>query len=140
MITVKEVAKMLNMTEHTVRFYTDKGLVPSIKRDKNNKRLFDDESINWLTGVKYLKESGMSIEAIKEYVNLCLEGESTIPQRYEIFLEQQERARVQLEEAKKRVQFMNQKVEHYNQILNKMIPDDMNPGDWQKDSRNSVSV
>ncbi|MFP7252783.1 MerR family transcriptional regulator [Terribacillus goriensis] len=140
MITVKEVAKILNMTEHTVRFYTDKGLVPSIKRDKNNKRLFDDESINWLTGVKYLKESGMSIEAIKEYVNLCLEGEATIPQRYEIFLEQQEKAHIQLEEAKKRVQFMNQKVEHYNQILNKMIPDDMNPGDWQKNSRNSVSV
>lgn len=140
MITVKEVAKLLNMTEHTVRFYTDKGLVPSVKRDKNNKRLFDNESINWLTGVKYLKESGMSIEAIKEYVNLCLKGESTIPQRYEIFLEQQEKARVQLEEARQRVQFMNQKVEHYNKILNKMIPDDMNPGDWQKDSQNVASV
>ncbi|PAD20898.1 MerR family transcriptional regulator [Terribacillus saccharophilus] len=135
MITVKEVAEMLNMTEHTVRFYTDKGLVPSIKRDKNNKRLFDDESINWLTGVKYLKESGMSIEAIKEYVNLCLEGESTIPQRYEIFLEQQRKAHVQLEEAKKRVQFMDQKAEHYYQILNKVIPDNMNPGEWRKESQ-----
>ena len=56
MFTVKDVSKMLDLTEHTVRFYTDKGLVPSVKRDKNNIRLFDEESINWLTGVKYLRD------------------------------------------------------------------------------------
>ncbi len=128
------------MTEHTVRFYTDKGLVPSIKRDKNNNRVFDAESINWLTGVKYLKESGMSIEAIKQYINLCLEGESTTPQRYEILLEQQKKAHVQLEEAEQRVQFMNKKVDHYNKILNNMIPDDMNPDDWQKEKQRVESL
>lgn len=47
MYSVKEVAKLLDLTEHTVRYYTDKGLVPNIKRDKNNNRLFDDKSINW---------------------------------------------------------------------------------------------
>lgn len=34
MYTVKDVAKLLDLTEHTVRFYTDKGLVPSLQRDK----------------------------------------------------------------------------------------------------------
>jgi len=34
MYTVKEVAKLLDLTEHTVRYYTDKGLVPSVQRDK----------------------------------------------------------------------------------------------------------
>jgi hypothetical protein len=46
MYTVKEVAKLLNMTEHTVRYYTDMGLVPSLKRDKNGNRLFDEKSKN----------------------------------------------------------------------------------------------
>ncbi|MDP9576640.1 UNVERIFIED_ORG: DNA-binding transcriptional MerR regulator [Bacillus sp. 1751] len=77
MYTVKDVAKLLDITEHTVRFYTDKGLVPSVQRDKNNIRLFDQESINWLTGVKYLKQCGMTVEDIKTYVDLCLEGGST---------------------------------------------------------------
>ena len=72
MYTVKEAAALLGLTEHTVRYYTDKGLVPSVKRDKNNNRLFDEESMNWLTGVKYLKQCGMSIETIREYVRLCL--------------------------------------------------------------------
>ncbi|WP_372587257.1 MerR family transcriptional regulator [Priestia megaterium] len=45
--------------------------------NKNNIRLFDQESINWLTGVKYLKQCGMTVEDIKTYVDLCLKGGST---------------------------------------------------------------
>lgn len=56
MYSVKETAEIVGLTEHTIRFYTDKGLVPNVTRDRNNNRLFDEESINWLTGVKYLKE------------------------------------------------------------------------------------
>lgn len=130
MYTVKEVAKLLDLTEHTVRYYTDKGLVPNLQRDKNNIRLFDEQSINWLKGAKHLKQSGMSVEAIKSYVDLCLEGESTIQQRYEILLEQKATALAQLEQAKLIVKFMEEKVNHYRDIINHVIPDDMNPGKW----------
>lgn len=131
MHTVKEVSKLLDLTEHTVRFYTDKGLVPSVQRDKNNNRLFDQESINWLIGVKYLKQVGMSVEDIKSYVDLCLEGNSTIQERYEIILKQKEIAQAQLEEAKRTVKYMEEKANHYLEIVNGVIPDDTNPGDWE---------
>ncbi|MFB3164697.1 MerR family transcriptional regulator [Neobacillus sp. 179-J 1A1 HS] len=131
MHTVKEVSKLLDLTEHTVRFYTDKGLVPSVQRDKNNNRLFDQESINWLIGVKYLKQVGMSVEDIKSYVDLCLEGNSTIQERYEIILKQKEIAQAQLEEAKRTVKYMEEKANHYLEIINGVIPDDTNPGDWE---------
>lgn len=39
MYTVKENAKQLGFTEHTIRFYTDKGLVPGVMRDQNNCQL-----------------------------------------------------------------------------------------------------
>jgi len=130
MYSVKEVAKLLNMTEHTIRYYTDKGLVPNVQRDKNNNRLFDDQSINWLTGVKYLKQCGMSVEGIKTYVDLCLKGDSTIQERYEIILKQKVAAMTQLEEAKQRAKYMEDKVIHYLDIINKVIPDDTNPGKW----------
>lgn len=133
MYTVKEVSKLLNLTEHTVRYYTDKGLVPSIKRDKNNIRLFDEESINWLTGVKFLKDSGLSIESIKEYVDLCLIGDSTIEKRYEIIAKQKEIAEEQLREAKERVEYLKAKSKHYLDIVKHNIPDDTNPGNWSDD-------
>ncbi len=137
MYTVKEVSKLLDLTEHTVRFYTDKGLVPSVQRDKNNNRLFDQESINWLIGVKYLKQVGMSVEDIKSYVDLCLEGNSTIQERYEIIMKQKEIAQAQLEESKRTVKYMEEKLDHYQDIINGVIPDDTNPGDWESKYANN---
>lgn len=132
MNTVKEVSEMLGMTEHTIRYYTDKGLVPSIKRDKNNNRLFDEESINWLIGIKYLKACGMSIDAIKDYVDLCLKGDSTIQERYEIILKQKEATNAQLEEITQRAKYLENKANHYMDIINNIIPDNTNPGKWDK--------
>ena len=130
MYTVKEVSELLDLTEHTIRYYTDKGLVPSVIRDKNNIRLFDETSINWLTGIKYLKGTGMSIESIKEYVDLCLKGESTIQKRYQIILDQKEIAERQLKEAQERVEYLQNKAAHYLEIVNNTIPDDTNPSKW----------
>lgn len=136
MYTVKEVAQRLDLTEHTVRYYTDKGLVPNVHRDKNNNRLFDEESINWLTGVKYLKQCGMSVQDIKTYVDLCLEGDSTIQERYNIIIKQKEASLAHLEEAKLRAQYMEEKAKHYLDIINHRIPDDTNPGKWTESKVN----
>ncbi|MEK4510911.1 MerR family transcriptional regulator [Paenibacillus sp. FSL K6-2524] len=134
MYTVKEVAKLLDLSEHTIRYYTDKGLVPTLQRDNNNNRLFDEESVNWLTGVKYLKQCGMSVKAIKNYVDLCLSGDSTVQERYQIILEHKATALAQLEEAKLKAKYMEDKANHYLDILNHKIPDDMNPSKWNTTS------
>lgn len=46
-----------------------------MKRDKNNNRIFDNASLKWLLCTKHLRQYGMSIEDIKRYVDLCLEGD-----------------------------------------------------------------
>ncbi|WP_294468365.1 MerR family transcriptional regulator [uncultured Anaerofustis sp.] len=127
MYTVKDVSKKLNLSEHTIRYYTDKDLIPSVKRNKNNVRLFDEESINWFIGIKCLKDCGMSIEDIKKYIDLCLEGDSTVEERFDIILKQKEIAERQLEEAKDRLIYLENKVKHYEDIMNGDIPDNTNP-------------
>ncbi|GFP77213.1 MerR family transcriptional regulator [Clostridium fungisolvens] len=148
MYTVKEIAKLLDMTEHTVRYYTDMGLVPSLKRDKNGNRLFDEQSKNWLIGIKNLRGSGMSIQAVKDYVDLCLKGESTIEIRYEIILEQKKKVEEQLKEMNERYKYIENKVTWYLDIMNHRIPDNSNPGEWStsisepqdEDCKSSVST
>ncbi|WP_328800809.1 MerR family transcriptional regulator [Paenibacillus sp. LX16] len=132
MYTVKEAAKITGLTEHAVRFYTDKGLVPSVQRNQNNIRMFDEESINWLHGVKCLKQSGMPIGVIKMYVDFCLEGDSTILQRYTLMMEHKEAALVKLEEAKQHVAHLEQKTALNQAILEHRSPDTANPGNWDK--------
>jgi len=137
MYTVKEIAKLLDMTEHTVRYYTDMGLVPSLKRDKNGNRLFDEESKNWLIGIKNLRGSGMSIQAVKDYVTLCLQGESTLKIRYKIIIEQKNQLEKQLREMNERYQYIEHKVKWYEDIMNHRIPDNSNPGEWSTSSAES---
>jgi len=132
MYTVKEAAQITGLTEHAVRFYTDKGLVPGLRRDGNNIRLFDEEAINWLHGVKCLKQSGMPIKAIKEYVDLCLQGDSTIPQRYALMMKHKEEALARLEEAKRHVAHLEEKTALYQAILKGRSPDTTNPANWDR--------
>ncbi len=130
MYTVKEVSEMLGMTEHTIRFYTDKGLVPSLQRDQNNNRLFDEKAINWLKGAQNLRGCGMSIDAIKTYVDLCLQGDSTIMERYEIILKQKEIMDAKLIDITQKAEYIRNKANNYENIINHLIPDSSNPDKW----------
>ncbi|SDD84179.1 DNA-binding transcriptional regulator, MerR family [Paenibacillus sp. UNCCL117] len=132
MYTVKEAAQITGLTEHAVRFYTDKGLVPSVQRNEHNIRLFDGESINWLHGIKCLKQSGMPIDVIKRYIDLCLDGDSTIPQRYTLMMEHKEAALANLEEAKLHVAHLEEKTALYQAILENRSPDTTNPALWDR--------
>lgn len=46
MYTIDEISKLLDMSKHTIRYYTDLNLVPSLQRDKNGNRIFDEDSKN----------------------------------------------------------------------------------------------
>lgn len=125
--TVKEIADKMGMTEHTIRFYTDKGLLPC-SRDKNNRRVFDDDSINWLRGIQCLRNCGVSIEDIKVYSDLCLSDSSdALQKRYQFMKEQRKLAYQRLREAQELAAYMNAKVQHYEDILAGKVSDDTNP-------------
>ena len=63
--TIKQMAEMFGVTEHTLRFYTDKRLLPC-ERDRGNRRVFTEESVNWMQGIQCLKGCGASLEDIQE--------------------------------------------------------------------------
>ena len=115
--SVQEVSKMYGITKHTIRFYTDKGLIPTLKRDKNNNRLFDKESLKWLEGCICLKSCGMSIKDLKKYQELCLKGNSTIQERYGMIEKCRDLAKENLEKAQKVLAFSEYKLEYYKNIM-----------------------
>lgn len=131
--SVKEVSNKFNISEHTVRYYTDIGLIPTLKRDKNNKRIFDEDSLNWLSLILCFRNCGMSIESIKEYERLCSLGDSTIEDRYNIILDQQKLAEETYENAKKTLDTINNKVKYYQKILDGTEIDHSNPYNFLKD-------
>lgn len=134
--TVKQFAEMFNVSEHTVRYYTDIGLLPC-KRNRTNRREFDDESANWMQGIICLKGCGASIDDIKEYCRLChLEDtEENLKARYQIILKQRKQAYAHVDEARKNAEYMDDKVKHYEEILAGLSPDDTNPMKWTANTK-----
>ncbi|MCR0265632.1 MerR family transcriptional regulator [[Clostridium] innocuum] len=134
--TIKQFANMFHTTEHTIRYYTDINLLPC-QRDGGNRRVFNEESINWMQGITSLKGCGASIEDIKEYCDLCRlpESEENLRARYQIILRSREQAYKRVEEAKATAKYMDEKVKHYEDILAGLAPDDTNPSSWTKETR-----
>lgn len=130
MLTVKDVAKKFNISEHAVRYYSDENLIPNLKRDKNNNRIFDEETLNWIQGIICLRNCGMSIKSIKEYVNLCLIGDSTVKERKNIILEQKKLIDEEIKKLNQSSIFLNHKLEVYNKVLSNQIKDPTNPKKW----------
>lgn len=124
--SVKQIANLMDMSEHTIRYYTDLNLLP-VKRDSGNRRVFDEESVNWLMGIKCLKGCGMSIEDIKRYGDLCLQGDGTLAERREIMRKQLAVAEQKLKEAKEVFDYITRKVAHYDDVIAGIKADDTNP-------------
>ena len=72
----------------------------------------------------------MSIQAIKDYVDLCLQGDSTVEERYKIIIEQKKKLEKQLKEMNERYKYIEYKANLYLDIMNHNIPDSTNPGTW----------
>ncbi|QGS51464.1 MerR family transcriptional regulator [Spiroplasma tabanidicola] len=116
---VSEIAKQFNLTENTIRFYEKKGLMPYMKRDKNNYRYILEDDVKWFDTVICLKKTGMSILEIKEYIKLAEKGNVTAAKRLEMIVNQKKVVNEQLEFLKKQLGFLDYKIEYYNNILEK---------------------
>lgn len=81
MYNMKDVCDRTNLNYETLRYYCNLGLVPNVKRDKNNYRLFDDRDVAWINGLQCLRKCGLSIRELQEYMELAKKGQSTILQR-----------------------------------------------------------
>ena len=122
MYTMMQVCKETNLTYQALKFYCNGGLVPNVKRDKNNRRIFDERDVKWIKDLVCLKKCGMSIQEMKVYLDLCLEGESTIPQRKEMLDQKQKELNQQIAELKDCVAYIDWKQGFYDEVLSGKRP------------------
>lgn len=106
--TMKQACKLTGMNYEALKFYCNSGLVPGLKRDQNNRRVFDERCIAWINGLTCLKRCGLGIKEMRHYTQLCLEGESSIPERQEILAEKREHLETQLEELRKAIAYIDE--------------------------------
>lgn len=121
MFTPKEVCEEVGISYETLKFYCNEGLVPNVKRDKNNYRIFDEKNIAWLKGLQCLKKCGMSIKDMKLYMNYCMEGQSTIPERKEMLNKLNESLVKRINDLNECIDFIENKQTFYDDVLDGKI-------------------
>ena len=117
MYTMMQVCRELDMTYQTLKFYCNEGLVPNVKRDRRNYRVFDEHDIKWIQSLNCLKSCGMSIAEMKQYLALCMEGKGTIPERKVILAEKKETLLKSITELQKAVAYIDWKQRFYDDVL-----------------------
>ncbi len=127
MYTIKEVAKLMDISEHTLRFWAKSGFFPSITRDSNNVRLFSEHDLGWVKIVKCLRAVGTENKAIKRYIDLCMVGDSTIPERFGIIKATKIKALQQMEDLKKQLELLDYKENYYENLIKNNEKDKYNP-------------
>jgi DNA-binding transcriptional MerR regulator len=79
--SIKEASERLGLAAHTIRYYEKEGLLPFIQRDQHRNRIFEQRDLDWINLMTCFRMTGMTVTALKQIVDLALQGESTIPQR-----------------------------------------------------------
>ncbi len=117
MYTMKEACRLTDMTYENLKFYCNEGLVPNVKRDRRNYRVFDEHDIKWIQSLNCLKNCGMSIAEMKEYLALCLEGQSSIPER-KVILQNKKKALLEsIDRLQQAVEYIDWKQGFYDDVL-----------------------
>ena len=114
---MKQACEASGLTYDTLKFYCNEGLVPNVKRDKNNYRVFSDRDIEWIKSLSCLKNCGMSIMEMKEYVELCLQGKASIPERKKILDIKLKELENKIKEIESCIHYIHWKQEFYDDVL-----------------------
>jgi len=115
--SISEVANDLNLTVYTLRYYDKEGLMPFVERTSSGIRVFKKADIDALKVIECLKATGMPIKEIKHFIDWCSDGDSTLPQRYDMFLERKAIVEAQMEELKKTMEVIEHKCLYYKTAL-----------------------
>ena len=65
-ISIGELAKKLEMSQRTIRYYEEIGLLNSIKRVEGGRRIYTDADLRRLKLIKRLKIMGMTLSDMQE--------------------------------------------------------------------------
>lgn len=115
--SMKETCKKTGLSYDTLKFYCNEGLVPHVKRDQNNYRVFNDHDVAWIISLSCLKNCGLSIIEMKEFLELCLLGKQSIPQRQLLLNSKLIDLQNKLQEVQNSIDYIQKKQDFYQGVL-----------------------
>ena len=135
MYTIGQVSEMSGLPISTLRYYDKQGLFPEMER-VSGIRKFSDREMETLRVIECLKKSGLEIKDIKRFMDWCVEGASTYPQRKELFEQQKKTVEAEIAHMNRVLDMLKFKCWYYEQAMQdgcedrvkELIPDHLPDG------------
>ena len=110
--SIGQFSKLSGFSIDTLRYYEkQKLLFPN--RDENNRRIYTEKDVAWISFISRLKKTGMSIKKMQKYAQLRYKGDQTIPERLVLLFNQLDDLNEQEKKIDNNIKFVEQKIKTY---------------------------
>ena len=116
-MTISDVSKKYGISQDTLRYYEKIGVIPPVNRNESGLRDYTEEDCGWVELAACMKSAGLPLDALTEYVRLSREGDTTIPERRQLLLEQKERLMIQLKAIQETLERLDYKISRYDKAM-----------------------
>ena len=114
---IAEVSERYGVSTDTLRYYERIGLLRHVPRNRSGIRDYDEASCNAVEFVKCMRDAGMSIESLVEYMELLDEGEATAGARKDLLVRQSDAIRARIADLESALARLEYKIEHYDDVM-----------------------
>ncbi|PRF19825.1 MerR family transcriptional regulator [Burkholderia multivorans] len=115
-LTIGEVAALMRVSTHTLRYYEQAGLLHAISRNAAGHRLYAPADLDWLAFVMRLKSTGMPIAQMQQFAALRAQGEPTLGARCRLLVAHRDAVRAHLAELQASLDAIGEKIAHYEAL------------------------
>ncbi|MCK8624777.1 MerR family transcriptional regulator [Apilactobacillus xinyiensis] len=112
-MNIDKVSKKFNLSKDTLRYWERVGLLPSVHRNASGYRDYDQKDINWILYVNALRNAGMSIERLIEFVQSYRLEDSSNDKRKHLLIEQRQVLIDEVHEREKTINYLSYKIDHF---------------------------
>ena len=116
-MTIAEVSKHYELTADTLRYYERIGLIPPVNRNSSGNRDYTEEDCRWVSFIKCMRNAGLSIEILLEYVTLFRQGDETRGVRKELLIEQKRQIVERIDELQSTLSYLDKKIDGYENCI-----------------------
>lgn len=116
-MTIKEVSKKFGISQDTLRYYERVGMIPPVTRTSGGIRDYNESDLGWVSLAVCMRSAGLPIEAMIEYVKLYQQGDSTIPARLQLLLDQKDALTEQIRQIEQTMKRLDYKISVYEKAV-----------------------
>ena len=111
--TISQVAEKTKLSIYTLRYYDKEGLLPFVERTPSGTRKFKESDLKWLSLINCLKNTGMPLKDIREFISWCMEGDTTLEKRLNMFTQHRKVVEAQMSDIQKHLDKIDRKITYY---------------------------